>query len=1024
MFNGLASDTGSLGKTFGTAATAWGNAVASAVLYEQNNATDVTLARAATVVATAASAPSTFTLTNANNPTTGGVDNIVGTAGNDKINGILDVTAGQPNGSFEASDIIDGGDGTDSLNLTVIGAAGGAPVAGVVTNIETINLNNASSAAAPSYAMDNVTGATTVNLTGSLDNTTLTLTGLQKIVDIGAAGQGGLTMTYGAVATVGAADVQKIALNGTSEGTNKTNIITVNGVETLAVTGNKDSKVTLTGNAVKAVTVAGAAATNITENDATLKTVDASAATGKTTIIIGTVPSVTSVKGGTADDTIAITGSITKDIAVDGGTGNNTLSVGNTTFTNDAFANVKNIQTILIAPASAYNAPTTVNVDVKNIAGLNNVATAETQTAAAVTSAETAVGDLLTKETELVTFTGLVKTDTISIDGYVYTAAGTLNAAATTTAFIAGYNAAGGTAWTAVPVTGSTSTALFVAKTAGNIADLADTGTTGANTPATVAVKFQGDALPADIVDFQENGSSGAYATLVNKANSGSTTFSSVASGSSVTISSANEKAIFSADPTKFDLLGQGAVTVNVLNATSAASTTDSLTINVANDNLSAVKNSALGTVSSAKNLNVIDSITVPGVESLTINSTGAFGGNTITTLTDTSVTSIVLTGSAALTFGATSTNGLAVSSTDTVTFDASALTGKLGLTIDATNVGYFSKGLVGGAGSSDSLTVLGSGVGDALTVKTTGFESVTFKPKANSTGSIDLSNLSGVKTETIKFSISTSVTDNITVLGITDGQTIGLQGTLGADGVTFQGAGSSSSLKLAVNEDATSAFAVGALVASRVGNLTLDVTRVDGTDSNTTVTQQNTQLTSLTGAALKTLTVVGPSDSGTLTLGDINNGVVSLLNTIDLTGFQGATASLTLTNEAASSKAITILPYKGTTFGVLAVASAAVATVGIALGSNQSETIKFQASESGTVVLGNFTGAAGATLTTSVDVLDFSALGIKQSDLTLTDVVATGTVHNLLITSNLFTGSIELAGVQSSALTSANFVF
>jgi hypothetical protein len=939
------------------------------------------------------------------------------------------VTAGQPNGSFEASDIIDGGDGTDSLNLTVIGAAGGAPVAGVVTNVEIINLNNASSAAAPSYAMDNVTGATTVNLTGSLDNTTLTLTGLQKIVDIGAAGQGGLTMTYGAVATVGAADIQKIALNGTSEGTNKTNIITVNGVETLAVTGNKDSKVTLTGNAVKAVTVAGAAATNITENDATLKTVDASAATGKTTIIIGTVPSVTSVKGGTADDTIAITGSITKDIAVDGGTGNNTLSVGNTTFTNDAFANVKNIQTILIAPASAYNAPTTVNVDVKNIAGLNNVATAETQTAAAVTSAETAVNNLLTNETELLTFKTIAATKTIILDGVTYTApAGGNTAAQALTGFVAAYAAAevavpGSTNWTVVPVTGSSTTVLMVAKTAGDKVNLTDGGNGG--TPVAAVAKFNGNALPADIVDFQENGSSGAYATLVNQANSGSTTFSSVASGSSVTISSANEKAIFSADPTKFDLLGQGAVTVNVLNATSAASTTDSLTINVANDNLSAVKNSALGSVSSAKNLNVIDSITVPGVESLTINSTGAFGGNTITTLTDTSATSIVLTGSAALTFGATSTNGLAVSSTDTVTFDASALTGKLGLTIDATNVGYFSKGLIGGAGSSDSLTVLGSAAGDALTVKTTGFESVTFKPVADSTGSIDVSNLTGVKTETIKFTTSAAGNQTITVLGISDGQTIGLQGTLGtADSATFQGAGSSSSLKLAFNEDTTSAYQMATLTASRVGSLTLDVTRVDGTDSNTTVTQQNTWFTALTAPALKTLTVVGPSDSGTLALGDINNGVVSLLNTIDLTGFQGAAASLTLTNEAANSKAISILPYKGTSFGTLAVGAGAAAVVGIALGSNQSETIKFQASESGTVVLGNFIGAAGATLTTNVDVLDFSALGIKQSDLTLADVVDGGAAHNLLITSSLFTGSIELAGVQSTALTSANFVF
>lgn len=1026
LFNGLASDTGSLGKTFGTAATAWGNAVASAVLYEQNNATDVTLARAATVVATSASAPTTFTLTNQNNPSTGGVDNIVGTAGNDKINGIVDVTNNQPNGSFEPSDIIDGGDGTDSLNLTVIGAVAGAPAAGVVTNVETINLNNASSAAAPSYAMDNVTGATTVNLTGSLDNTTLTLTGLQKIVDVGLAGSGGLTMTYLTAATVGSSDVQKLALNGSIEGLNKTNVFTADGIETLAITGNKESKVTVAGNAVKAITITGAAKITVADNDATLKTVDGSSATGNTKVAIGANPVVTSIKTGAGDDTITLTNSLTKDISVDGGAGNDTLQVGNTSFASDAFANVKNVETI------GLNATAAVSIDLSSVVGVNKLSAQLTQTTAAVTTAETATDTLIAA-------TEAARANNQDGSNPPVVGAGTLGNAYQPIATIVDVQEASSTPFKLQP-----------AFLAGGTYGVLNGGV--AASPAT------------------------AYANIVALAKTGATTINNLTSGSTVNLSSQGLKAVFATDPTKFDLLGQAAVTATVLNASLPANTSDSLSINMANDSLYTVKNSALGAVSAAKNLYVVDSVTVPNVETININSTGSFGGNEIDQLITTAANKIVITGDQALTIGAYTIGsgaGIQTSTTDSVSFDASALKGKLSVTMTGTELNHYDGGLIGGAGAADGLTVMVAS-GAALLPKTTGFESLTLRPAtiAGAT-SVDVSGVTGVNKATLVTTTGAGG-EVLTLSGLSTGYTVILQGTSGTDSLTFQGAGANSTLNLNVNEDTTkdalgsngTAWAAGTVTLARVGSATLDVTRVDGTDANSVVAQQATTIGALNSTTLKTLTVVGPNDAGNvLKLGDVNNSgtvTASLLSSIDMSGFAGTigNAGLILKNIATGSKDITITLNKAISAGTAPVLAADTITglpdngkiattqavAGIDLGTytagaataqgaatpdSISETIKLSSGFTGNLVISGFSKGNGASVASHVDKLDFSSMGVSLGDLTFQDfankadtVGSNQLDDSVLITSTLFTGTITLMGVVSTDITAANLQF
>jgi hypothetical protein len=961
--------------TYGAASTAWNTGIDNAVSYAANNAGNVA---AGTVLPAAAQI---FTLTNANNPTTGGADNVSGTTGNDKINGVIDLA--NVNSSFGAADIIDGSDGIDTLGLTVTGTPGVGAVspAGITSNVEIINIANASSSNAASLNFSTVTGATSLNVTSSLDNAGMTVTGLLKIADIGVTGSGALTVTYDNAAVVGTADVQKLSLNGVTEGVSKTNTVTVDGVETVAVTANKESKVSLVGNSVKTLTVAGSAKSQTFNNSATLKTVDASAATGDTTVIVGTTAAaVTSIKGGTGNDTLVVLGNLTKDIAVDGGDGKDALAVGNTAFATDAFANVKNVESVLLNASSAYGAPANVTVDLKSVTGLTSVGTAVSQTDVAVAAAVTAVNALTT--------------------------------------------------------------------TAGAVAIRAGAAVTG-----------------AEILTYQEGASGDAtrYATAVNGANGGAVTVSGLASGATISLSSKGAKAVFETDPTAFDLLGQGVVTANVFNATLPANVTDSLTIDIANNSEFAVKNTALGALSAAKNLYVVDGLTAAGVETININSTGSFGGNTITALTATSVNKIVVTGNQTLTIGTSSANGITSSATDSVTFDASAMTGRLNLTVNSVELGHYDKGLVAGTGTTDTLTVVGDATA-SVAPKTTGFETVTFRPLADTTTSFDFTGVTGSTKQAVTFpstapAAGAAGATAVTVTGLSAGAKVSVQGTAGNDNFAVQGAGNTSALRLNFDSDGT-AFATNALSLTRVGDLTIDTTRLDGSDSNTTVVQNSTNLGSVTGATLKTLTVVGATDTANvLTLGSINNATVSLLTKVDMSAFGGnlANGGLDLSGESATSKDVVITLNKATSAGTAPVIATeagignivtTVAVGGIVLGTitpdavapltvrgattvdNVAETIKFDSGFTGNVVITGFTKGTGANISTKVDKLDLSSLGLTLSDLTITNFAnqAQGAGDqpddSVQITSTLFSGTITLVGVIASELATTNFIF
>jgi S-layer protein len=117
-------------------------------------------------------------------------------------------------------------------------------------------------------------------------------------------------------------------------------------------------------------------------------------------------------------------------------------------------------------------------------------------------------------------------------------------------------------------------------------------------------------------------------ATLTNDGTNktGTLDVTNLSTGSTVTLSSLGLSALNEDNPASFDLLGQSAVTLSVKGA-SKVDTADTLNIVINHNNESKIKNTALGATEAAKNLYVIDEITVADVETITINSQGTFAG-------------------------------------------------------------------------------------------------------------------------------------------------------------------------------------------------------------------------------------------------------------------------------------------------------------------------------------------------------------------------------------------------------------
>jgi len=289
ILSGITATTDPLFVFYGAAATSWNTAVNAVV----------------------ASAPiSAFT--------SGAADIVAGTALADIFSAATSTLTSA--NTLSATDIVDGGAGDDTLNVTLntdfTGFTSGSSV-----NIETISLTNAAQAARV-YNAKGITGATTFAI--DANDQQFTLSGLTSIPALKLSNQNGSTARAFDVEFAAASiptgssdamsielkDVGRAAVSATTTApavTVQASTVTLSNIEIANVTTAGTTVDAAFGGTLKTINLAGSAATTIASTPTTLTAFDASTSTGAVTASLttgGTAGRITSIKGGTAVDKI------------------------------------------------------------------------------------------------------------------------------------------------------------------------------------------------------------------------------------------------------------------------------------------------------------------------------------------------------------------------------------------------------------------------------------------------------------------------------------------------------------------------------------------------------------------------------------------------------------------------------------------------------------------------------------------------------------------------------------------------
>jgi S-layer protein len=610
----------------------------------------------------------TFTLTNS-------VDNIVGTAGNDVINGTISGTAGAT--TLTALDKIDGGAGNDTLNITDTATlAGGAlalPTGLSVTNVETANIATAGSfgdAAGPTvFDISGWTGLQTANLiaTGTLgsdvkvaDTTALNLTvATNNAVKV--AGGSSDTVVNGGTGSVSISGAKLVSANVSGGGVISVDDL-VSGTSQKTLTSVSLSHLggaaNLTGDALKSVTVTGP--------NAAIETITVTNTTANHTLNVA-------VNGAGVDST----GAAQALTFADANAG--TIAITATGAANNVILSTSAADTNLTAVTVAGAGKLALNLD-----GANNTAVASfdgsaatgdltlSNVAVATVAVKTGAGadSFTTTQTAAVNFDLGAGNDVLTI-GSAIAAGSTIQLGAGDDSLLAG-------------VGGS-----VAASTSGHTTVI--DGGAGVNT---VSASLINAANAAEFVNFQHIDASAAANLDISlltgttitgvtlSGGAGNATLTNLASGAGLSVSGANS----------------GITDISVAGAT--ANTADVFNIGF-NGVATSAATAALPTAASAN-------VVLHNIETVNIASTGTgFVANNLA-LTDGGLKTLAITGDKALSLTFVGTNGTNGASGGAVSLiDGSAATGKL--TINTANVtaDSASTGLTVNGGSNDDTITL-----------------------------------------------------------------------------------------------------------------------------------------------------------------------------------------------------------------------------------------------------------------------------------------------------------------------------
>lgn len=300
-------------------------------------------------------------------PLTTGIDTVLGSAGNDYINGAL-----SDNGrmTYQTLDSIDGGLGTDTLFVEMSSTSASVSLTPTRTsNVELFEISNVGTVNTATLNLSQVSGVEGVTVAGSSARTDVTNIGNAQV----------------ALASTGTtADVNFTILNSALSGSDTVNLsvdghtgaIAINSTGTndieglsLEATGADSTISTLTvgdsaGDTMTSMTVSGEAALTITNAlNANVTSVDASATTGGVTLGMGAGD--VTVLGGEGNDSFDFTTADGK-VSVVGGVGNDTFVFGDADNlkVDDTITGGDGLDTLaaLSAGLTAYVKPTTATI--------------------------------------------------------------------------------------------------------------------------------------------------------------------------------------------------------------------------------------------------------------------------------------------------------------------------------------------------------------------------------------------------------------------------------------------------------------------------------------------------------------------------------------------------------------------------------------------------------------------------------------------------------------------------------------
>jgi len=470
-----------------------------------------------------------------------------GAGGPDSFNA---VDVGTADSTLTAGDSMVGGDGLDTLNLSVSGSA--TTAASVSTNgIETIAItNNSSNAYSLSAAL--MSGLKTVKVTSGTSDTTIASPTAILDAQIVSSNKN-LTITTPATVTVGTADAASVSFNGAA--TTASVAVTQDGIETVNVTltgsatgsSTNSTSASVVSSTLKTLNISGTAAGRLSaafKSDAATETgtFDASKATGAITATINAgVSGKMAITGGAGNDSFttrdsAGTAALTKDMTIVGGAGTDTLVAAasfSSTATTQAGANVSGFETTNAGGGTvdqkafpnnvftgAANAGTYKNLDATfatltmSTAGTASIDRLTDGTADALTvnmTASTGSSTITAAEEEAITIVGggttLGRTHTVS-----------LSAAKATTLTVTGANSvllgaiADATTLSKIDASGHTGIEFSADGSASTVA-MTITGSAGVPTTAGGTVNTLTGGSKADVI------TGGAYKDVINGGN-------------------------------------------------------------------------------------------------------------------------------------------------------------------------------------------------------------------------------------------------------------------------------------------------------------------------------------------------------------------------------------------------------------------------------------------------------------------------------------------------------------------------